>query len=81
MDTATPEELNIALMAELRAEMAAQGLSASALAEKTGISRPSLMRYLGGHRQMSVVTLLDILRVLGVDNIEFMSRVTRRADR
>lgn len=70
-----------ALVAEIRAEAAAQQLTTTTLAERAGISRPSAYRYLAGERDLPVSVLLDFARVLGVPASDLLDRAQQRARR
>lgn len=54
------------LVAEVRAEMARQGVTASKIAEATDISQPSLSRKLSGAREFTTSELLTVLGALDV---------------
>lgn len=61
---------NAAVAAEIRAEMARQGLKQRDLADGTGLSIDSIKRYVGASsrpRAIDVPTLYAICAVLGVD--------------
>lgn len=77
----TPENIALALAAEIRAEAAAQQVSTPDLAERASISRPSAYRYLSGARDLPVSALLAFARVLGVPPADLMDRAQQRASR
>ncbi|MQA84085.1 MAG: helix-turn-helix domain-containing protein [Streptosporangiales bacterium] len=62
--------------AEIRAELARQRISHSALAEKLGVSRAYLSRRLSGDTPLSVPDLAAIAAILGVP----ISKLTEPAD-
>lgn len=65
-----------ALVAEVRAEMARQGVTASKIAEASDISQPSLSRKLTGAREF---TLLELLQVCGALDVS-LTTIARRAE-
>lgn len=65
-----------ALVAEVRAEMARQGVTASKIAEASDISQPSLSRKLTGAREFTLIELLQVCGALGVS----LATIARRAE-
>lgn len=61
-----PTTRTLDLVAEVRAEMARQGVTASKIAETTDISQPSLSRKLSGAREFTMSELLTVLATLDV---------------
>jgi transcriptional regulator with XRE-family HTH domain len=57
--------------ARLRRLLGRSGLSAYALAQRSGVSKQSLSRLLSGDSQPSLPTLLRLCRALGVSLSEF----------
>lgn len=70
--------LNAALAAELRAERAAKHMTIADLAERSGVSRSTLIRMLNAARPISVVPLQDLSEVLGVKTSCLLARAERR---
>lgn len=70
--------LEVALSAEIRAEMAAQDVSQGALAERISISREALSRYLRGTRALPVDVYLRLSLELGLGPDELMIRAQKR---
>lgn len=68
--------LNAAIAAELRAERAASRMSFDELAERTGISKRTLLRLLNGERAVTMAYLETICEELGVT----MSAIAARAE-
>lgn len=73
-----PTSLEVALSAEMRAEMAAQGISQGAMAQRVSISREALSRYLLGTRAMPVDVYLRISAALRLAPDELMIRAQKR---
>ncbi len=68
----------MALSAEIRAEMAAQGLTQGKLAAAAGISREALSRYLFGTRAMPIDVYMRLSLQLGLAPHELMTRAQKR---
>lgn len=68
----------MALSAEIRAEMAAQGISQGKMATRVGISREALSRYLLGTRALPVDVYMRISWELGTQPNELMTRAQKR---
>lgn len=74
------EELVIrAMAAEMRVEMARKGWKQQDLADKVGITRESMSRYLSGKKQMPIDTFLRAMAAFGVNPAELMYRAVDRA--
>lgn len=58
---------NEAVAAELRAERARQGISFDDLVTRSGVSKSSVQRYLGGDRAIPIPSLVDLCRALNID--------------
>jgi transcriptional regulator with XRE-family HTH domain len=69
-----------AVMAQIRAEAAAAGISISALAREVDVSRSSLDLYLNGRRQMPIDVLYRIAAVIGIDTVVILARAEQRLD-
>lgn len=72
--------LNGALAAEIRAEMAVQGVSGHRLAELTGIDRLTLRRYTKGDRALTTSTVEAVALALDLAPGDLMMRAARRRD-
>lgn len=72
------ESLELALSAEIRAEMAAQDIKQGEMGRRAKISREALSRYLLGTRAMPMDVYLRISAELGVAPDELMIRAQRR---
>lgn len=77
----TPENIVLALAAEIRAEAAAQRISTAELASRAGISKPSAYRYLAAERDLPISALLGFARALSVPAADLMDRAQKRASR
>jgi transcriptional regulator with XRE-family HTH domain len=64
-NAATPQSID-AVRTNIRAEMARRSLTQSALADRLGISQPSLSKRLSGQTEIEVRDLLGIADALGV---------------
>lgn len=73
-----PMSLETALAAEVRGEMAAQGVSQGKMAKRVGISREALSRYLLGTRATPVDVYLRLSLELGLAPDELMTRAQKR---
>jgi transcriptional regulator with XRE-family HTH domain len=60
--------------AELRAEKARRNITEAQIAEKSGIHRVSVSRYLSGVRAIPMATLADLCRALGLDTFELVNK-------
>lgn len=69
------EGFNQALSAHLRAEVARSGIPKGELAKAAGISDRTLARYLNANQTMSITTLRDICKVLGISAGDFLDAV------
>jgi len=58
--------------AEVRAEIARQGLTQQTLARQLDWKQPYLSRRLGGHVPLDVAELVAIAEVLGVPAVQFL---------
>lgn len=71
--------LNAAIAAELRAAKARLGLRNEDIAEASGISVPSVQRYLAATRDINVATLSELCRVLRVEPSDVMEAALRHS--
>lgn len=62
----------------IKMEMVGQGLRQQDVAERVGIHRETLSRYLGGKKEMPVGTLFQIAETLGLSAPEIMTRAETR---
>jgi len=76
MGTEKRDAYTLAVAAQLRAEIAAAGLSVVAASKRSGIPRGTLVRYLDGTREIPVSVMYRIAHALGLD----VSTVAGRAD-
>jgi transcriptional regulator with XRE-family HTH domain len=61
---------NAAVAAELRAQRSRARITIDKLVESTGISRSAVLNYLNGKRDISVPTLRELCRALGISPVE-----------
>lgn len=64
---------------QLRAEIAAAGMSAAQVARELDMQKSQLHRYLHAQRDLPISTLMRIARVLGVDVTVILDRADERA--
>ncbi|WP_373459519.1 helix-turn-helix domain-containing protein [Microbacterium sp. SORGH_AS_0862] len=69
---------NAAVAAELRGERGAQQITVEALAEKAGMVKGTLLRYLNGKRDIPVPALAEICQALGVDPGDVLDKASAR---
>ena len=75
----TPRPLEAALTKQIRAEMAANNnMSQGQLAQKIGISRGALNRYLQNHVSLPYSTIVDIADALNLTATELICRAETR---
>lgn len=77
-DTAALER---ALIAQVRAEIAAASLSQGSIADTIGIERATLSRYMSGKRALPLQVLLDICDTLNIPAGDLMRMAEERARR
>lgn len=70
-----------ALAAELRGEMAAQGVTLDEMAERIGSSKSSVYRYLKGTRELPMPAYYAMTSTLGVSPADIMGAAVRRMER
>lgn len=73
-------DINVAMVVQVKAEMAAQDLKQNHLATKAGISTSAMSRYMNGERKMTVEDFGNIAEALGLSYWELASRAQRRLD-
>lgn len=72
------EQYEALAVAQVRAEIAAAGMSQKDVATAAGVPYVSFVRYMRGERPMTLRTLKSILGVLGVEPATFYARVQER---
>ena len=72
------EAMITAVSAVIKMEMVGHGLRQQDVAERVGIHRETLSRYLGGKKEMPVGTLFQIAEVLNMSAAEIMTRAETR---
>ncbi|GAA2941268.1 helix-turn-helix domain-containing protein [Glutamicibacter bergerei] len=70
--------LEVALSKQIRVELAEREWSQDFLAEKVGITKATLSRYLKGHRSMPLPTLYEIAKAFGMSLREIMTKAEDR---
>lgn len=76
----TNEDLIIQAMAtEMRVEMASKGWKQQDLADKVGVTRESMSRYLTGKKQMPIDTFIRASAAFGISPADLMYRAVNRA--
>lgn len=81
MTTEENEALERALIAQIRAEIAAAGISQGKVADAVGIERATLSRYMSSKRALPLQTFLDISSTLGIPAADIMRMAEERARR
>ena len=67
-----------ALAAELRAERGAKELSIEALADRAGLHKVTVMRYLKGDRDIPVPAFYQLAQALGVSPTDLLDKAEDR---
>lgn len=67
-----------AIVAQLRAERAAAGLTIDDLTARTTLGRASVTRYLSGDRDIPMKALFELAHALGLTPGEFIRRAEQR---
>lgn len=75
------QALEAALLAQIRAEIAASGKTQGQVADAVGIERATLSRYMSGKRALPLQTFLDISDTLGIPAAHLMRLAEERAGR
>lgn len=70
--------LERAVIREIRAEMAANEWTQAQLAEKVGVGREAMNRYLKGRAAMPFPIVLEISRAFGLSQTELIVRAENR---
>lgn len=76
---ATEERIIKAMAAEMRVEMAKKNWKQQDLADRVGITRESMSRYLSGKKQMPMDTYLRAMAAFGISPADLMYRAVERA--
>lgn len=74
------ENIDAAMIVQIKAEMAARDWNRSELAKRAGISSSAMYRYLDGERQMKLRESAAIAEALGLSYLELATRAQRRLD-
>lgn len=70
--------LEVALSKQIRVELTEREWSQDLLAEKVGITKATLSRYLKGHRSMPLPTLYEVAKVFNMSLREIMEKAEAR---
>lgn len=75
-------DIQKAIVAQIRAELAANGITQSDLAERTGMPTSTMSRYLSvkSGRDIPLPAFADISRALGLSMTELAARAQRRLE-
>lgn len=73
-------DINAAMVTQIKAEMAAQDLKQNRVAEKAGISTSAMSRYMSGERKLTLEDSGNIAEALGLSYWELANRAQRRLD-
>lgn len=74
------EDIQAALVMQIKAEMAARDWRQPNLAEKADIPTSTLHRYLNGTRDIPMPMVLNMARALNLSLIELVQRAERRLE-
>lgn len=76
----TTQELDLqrALALEIKMELASREWTQAALAERSGVSRETMNRYMRNKVGMPIATFGAICRALGADPADLMARALKR---
>lgn len=74
------ENIDAAMVVQIRAEMSARDWNRTELAKRSGISTSAMYRYLDGERQMKLRETAAIAEALGLSYLELATRAQRRLD-
>lgn len=73
-------DIDAAMVVQIKAELAARDWTRQDLALKAGISTSAMSRYMSGERQMRLKDFGDIAQALGLSYLELATRAQRRLD-
>lgn len=74
------ENIDAAMIVQIKAEMASRDWNRLELAKRSGISSSTMYRYLDGERQMKLRESAAIAEALGLSYLELATRAQRRLD-
>lgn len=74
------EDIQSAIADMLRAERAIQELTMDDMAERTGMPKITLHRYMKGQRDIPLKALATICKALGVPMVEIIDRAEQRLE-
>lgn len=72
------ERLEVALAHQIKVELVERNMDQKDLAEKVGIERATMNRYMTGKRSMPMPTFFKVAEVLGLSPRELMTRAEAR---
>ena len=75
------ERLEAALATQIKVELVERGMDQKDLAEKVGIERATMNRYMTGKRSMPMPTFFRVAEVLGLSPRELMAAAEARIAR
>lgn len=73
-------DIDAAMVVQIKAEMAAQDWKQNNLAKAAGISTSAMSRYMNGGRKMTLEDFGNIAEALGLSYWELAARAQRRLD-
>lgn len=73
-------DIQAAIVTQIKAEMAALDWKQPELAKRSGVPTSTLHRYLKGERDIPLNSFIDITAALGLSYIEMVARATRRLE-
>lgn len=73
-------DIQAAIVTQIKAEMAALDWKQPELAKRSGVSTSSLHRYLNGERDIALPVFVEIANALGIPFAELVTRAKRRLD-
>lgn len=73
-------EIQAAIVTQIKAEMAALNWKQPELAKRSGIPTSTLHRYLAGERDVSLKAFGDLADALGLPDAELVARAMRRIE-
>lgn len=76
----TGDEFNAAVAAELRGARGASQFTLEELADRSTLSRQTVMRYLNGKREIPLPALYAMCGALGIDPVTLFRRAQERLD-
>jgi transcriptional regulator with XRE-family HTH domain len=73
-------DIDAAMVVQIKAEMAARDWKQPELAKRAGISTSAMHRYMNGERKMKLSDFGNIAEALGLSYLELATRAQRRLD-